>query len=73
MRSAPVTWTVGPIAVLTAVLVGLSSCGAGPVRPPPARSGYPTLTVAPAVPPLPSAAVSPPVTGRSPATTTIAG
>ena len=59
----------GPVAVLAAALVGLASCGgAAPGRPPPS-AGRPALTVAPVPSRLPAATV----TGRSPATTTIAG
>jgi hypothetical protein len=68
-------WRAGPIIVLTAALVGLSSCSdAAPARPSPPGPRYPTMTVAPTpASHPPSAAISSPITGRSPATTTIAG
>ena len=73
MHNGPLARAAGPVAVLAAALVGLASCGGAAQGRPPPSSGHPTLTVAPAPSRLPAAAVSSPVTGRSPATTTIAG
>jgi len=73
MHNGPLAWTAGPVAVLAAALVGLASCGGAAQGRPPPSSGHPSLTVAPVPSHLPVAAVPAPVTGRSPATTTIAG
>ena len=73
MHHGPLVRAAGPVAVLAAALVGLASCGGAAEGRPPPSSGHPSLTVAPAPSRPPGSAVSAPVTGRSPATTAIAG